>query len=42
VVAGSVQARFQKNMQQQFLFEAHQQSHFPISQTINDTIASPK
>jgi hypothetical protein len=39
VVAGSVQARFQKNMQQQFLFEAHQQSHFPISQTINDTIA---
>jgi len=26
-------------MQQQFLFEAHQQSHFPISQTINDTIA---
>jgi hypothetical protein len=28
-----------KNMQQQFLFEADQQSHFPISQTVNDTIA---
>ena len=26
-------------MQQQFLFEADQQSHFPISQTVNDTIA---
>jgi DNA repair protein RadC len=33
------QARFQKNMQQQFLFEADQQSHLPISQTVNDTIA---
>jgi DNA repair protein RadC len=26
-------------MQQQFLFEADQHSHFPISQTVNDTIA---
>jgi DNA repair protein RadC len=26
-------------MQQQFLFEADQQSYFPISQTVNDTIA---
>jgi DNA repair protein RadC len=26
-------------MRRQFLFEADQQSHFPISQTINDTIA---
>src|ERR1700760_2815481 len=26
-------------MQQQFLFEADQQSHLPISQTVNDTIA---
>jgi DNA repair protein RadC len=26
-------------MQQQFLFEADQQNHFPISQTVNDTIA---
>jgi hypothetical protein len=28
-----------KNMQQQFLFEEDQQDHFPISQTVNDTIA---
>jgi hypothetical protein len=26
-------------MHQQFLFEADQQSHFPINQTVNDTIA---
>src|ERR1700759_3162653 len=26
-------------MQQQFLFEVDQQSHLPISQTVNDTIA---
>jgi hypothetical protein len=26
-------------MQHQFLFEPDQQSHFPISQTVNDTIA---
>jgi hypothetical protein len=26
-------------MQQQFLFEADQQSHFPITKTVNDTIA---
>jgi hypothetical protein len=26
-------------MQQQFLFEAEQRSHFPVSQTFNDTIA---
>jgi DNA repair protein RadC len=26
-------------MQQQFLFEEDQQDHFPISQTVNDTIA---